>query len=144
SRYRNLEVLIYAARVQGPEAAWEIVQGIRALNRVAGLDVLIVARGGGSLEDLWPFNEESVARALASSRVPTISAVGHETDFPIPDFVADLRAPPPTGRPASPPSTSSSAPACRCGWRACATASRRSPRTACSRRSAGGSESTPS
>jgi exodeoxyribonuclease VII large subunit len=96
ARYSNLEVLIYAARVQGPEAAWEIVQGIRALNGVAGLDVLIVARGGGSLEDLWPFNEESVARALASSTVPTISAVGHETDFTIADFVADLRAPTPS------------------------------------------------
>jgi exodeoxyribonuclease VII large subunit len=92
SRYRNLDVLIYPARVQGAEAAGEIVAGIRALQRVAGLDVLVVARGGGSLEDLWPFNEESVARALASSRVPTISAVGHETDFTIADFVADLRA----------------------------------------------------
>ncbi|MFI5183825.1 MAG: exodeoxyribonuclease VII large subunit [Vicinamibacteria bacterium] len=96
SRYRNLEVLLYPARVQGPEAAGEIVQGIRALNKVAGLDVLILARGGGSLEDLWPFNEEIVARALAASRVPTISAVGHETDFTIADFVADLRAPTPS------------------------------------------------
>jgi exodeoxyribonuclease VII large subunit len=96
SRYRNLEVLLYPARVQGPEAAGEIVQGIRALNAVPGLDVLIVARGGGSLEDLWPFNEERVARALAASRVPTISAVGHETDFTIADFVADLRAPTPS------------------------------------------------
>jgi exodeoxyribonuclease VII large subunit len=95
-RYVNLELLIYPARVQGPEAAWEIVQGIRALNRVGGLDVLIVARGGGSLEDLWPFNDEMVARALASSTVPTISAVGHETDFTIADFVADLRAPTPS------------------------------------------------
>ena len=67
SRYRNLEVLVYPARVQGPEAAGEIVRGIRALNGVPGLDVLIVARGGGSLEDLWPFNEEIVARALAAS-----------------------------------------------------------------------------
>jgi exodeoxyribonuclease VII large subunit len=93
SRYRNLEVLLYPARVQGPEAAPEIVQGIRALNDPrAGIDVLMVARGGGSLEDLWPFNEEIVARALADSRVPTISAVGHETDFTIADFVADLRA----------------------------------------------------
>lgn len=91
-RYANLGVLVYPARVQGPEASWEIVQGIRALNRVSGLDVLIVARGGGSLEDLFPFNDEMVARALATSRVPTISAVGHETDFTIADFVADLRA----------------------------------------------------
>ncbi|MFI5184869.1 MAG: exodeoxyribonuclease VII large subunit, partial [Vicinamibacteria bacterium] len=96
SRYRNLEVLVYPARVQGPEAATEIVAGIRALNEVPGLDVLVVARGGGSLEDLWPFNEEVVARALAASRVPTISAVGHETDFTIADFVADLRAPTPS------------------------------------------------
>jgi exodeoxyribonuclease VII large subunit len=95
-RYANLEVLIYPARVQGPEASAEIVQGLRALDRVPGLDVLIVARGGGSLEDLWPFNEERVARALAASRVPTISAVGHETDFTIADFVADLRAPTPS------------------------------------------------
>ena len=91
-RYANLAVLIYPCRVQGPEAAGEIVAGIRALNRISGLDVLIVARGGGSLEDLWPFNEEQVARALAASRLPTISAVGHETDFTIADFVADLRA----------------------------------------------------
>ena len=95
-RYANLAVLIYPCRVQGPEAAGEIVAGIRALNRIAGLDVLIVARGGGSLEDLWPFNEEQVARALAASRLPTISAVGHETDFTIADFVADLRAPTPS------------------------------------------------
>jgi exodeoxyribonuclease VII large subunit len=95
-RYANLEVLIYPARVQGPEAAAEIVQGLRALDRVPGLDVVIVARGGGSLEDLWPFNEERVARALAASKVPTISAVGHETDFTIADFVADLRAPTPS------------------------------------------------
>jgi exodeoxyribonuclease VII large subunit len=85
-------VLLYPARVQGEGAAAEIVQGIRALGRLRGLDVLIVARGGGSLEDLWPFNEEAVARALAASKLPTISAVGHETDFTIADFVADLRA----------------------------------------------------
>jgi exodeoxyribonuclease VII large subunit len=95
-RYANLEVLIYPARVQGEEAAPEIVQGIRALNTLKSLDVIIVARGGGSLEDLWPFNEERVARALAGSRVPTISAVGHETDYTIADFVADLRAPTPS------------------------------------------------
>jgi len=95
-RYANVEVLVYPARVQGPEAAAEIVQGLRALDRVPGLDVVILARGGGSLEDLWPFNEERVARALAASRVPTISAVGHETDFTIADFVADLRVPTPS------------------------------------------------
>jgi exodeoxyribonuclease VII large subunit len=91
-RYANLEIAIYPARVQGPEAAAEIIRGIRALNAASGFDVLIVARGGGSLEDLWPFNEEAVARALAASKIPTISAVGHETDFTIADFVADLRA----------------------------------------------------
>jgi exodeoxyribonuclease VII large subunit len=95
-RYANLEILLYPARVQGAEAAAEIVQGIRALQGVAGLDVLIVARGGGSLEDLWPFNEEAVARALSASHIPTVSAVGHETDFTIADFVADLRAPTPS------------------------------------------------
>ncbi len=96
TRYADLEVLLFPARVQGAEAAPEIVQGLRALNRVKGLDVIVVARGGGSIEDLWAFNEESVARALAASRVPTISAVGHETDFTIADFVADVRAPTPS------------------------------------------------
>ncbi len=96
ARYANLEVLLYPARVQGPEAAGEVSQGIRALNRMGGLDVLIVTRGGGSLEDLWPFNDEQVARSLAASKIPTISAVGHETDFTIADFVADLRAPTPS------------------------------------------------
>ena len=91
ARYVNLGVLLYPARVQGPEAA-----GIRTLSRLGGLDVLIVARGGGSLEDLWAFNDEQVARALSSSKVPTICAVGHETDFTIADFVADLRAPTPS------------------------------------------------
>ncbi len=95
-RYVNVELLLYPARVQGAEAAREIAQGIGVLNRVGGLDVLIVARGGGSLEDLWPFNEEIVARALLASRLPTVSAVGHETDFTIADFVADLRAPTPS------------------------------------------------
>jgi exodeoxyribonuclease VII large subunit len=96
SRYPNLEVLIYPARVQGPEAAPEIVQGIRALSRIPGMDVLILARGGGTLEELWPFNEERVARAIVACPVPTISAVGHETDFTISDFVADVRAPTPS------------------------------------------------
>jgi exodeoxyribonuclease VII large subunit len=95
-RYRNLDVLVYPARVQGDGAAAEIVQGLRALNRIPELDVLILARGGGSLEDLWPFNDEMVARAMSVSRIPTLSAVGHETDYTIADFVADLRAPTPS------------------------------------------------
>jgi exodeoxyribonuclease VII large subunit len=96
SRYANLEVLVYPARVQGEGAADEIARGVRVLGLLGGLDVVVVARGGGSLEDLWAFNEEVVARALADSPVPTISAVGHETDFTIADFVADLRAPTPS------------------------------------------------
>jgi exodeoxyribonuclease VII large subunit len=96
SRYANLEVLLYPARVQGEGAAAEIAQGIRVLNRLGGLDAIVLARGGGSLEDLWAFNEEAVARAIAASRVPTLSAIGHETDFTIADFVADLRAPTPS------------------------------------------------
>lgn len=95
-RYANLGILIYPAIVQGEEAAPSIVEGIRALNRYKDIDVLIVGRGGGSLEDLWPFNEERVARAIAASRIPVISAVGHETDTTIADFVADLRAPTPS------------------------------------------------
>jgi exodeoxyribonuclease VII large subunit len=95
-RYVNLEVLVYPALVQGDGAAGEIVRGIRALNRLGGLDVIVLARGGGSLEDLWAFNEEAVARAIAASRIPTISAVGHETDFTVADFVADRRAPTPS------------------------------------------------
>lgn len=95
-RYPNLSVMVYPAQVQGDFAAAEITKGIQVLNRMGGFDVLIVARGGGSLEDLWPFNEESVARAIATSRIPVISAVGHEVDFTIADFVADVRAPTPS------------------------------------------------
>jgi exodeoxyribonuclease VII large subunit len=95
-RFRNMNVLIYPARVQGPGAAEEIVEGIRAFNRERNIDVMILARGGGSLEDLWPFNEEIVARAIAASKIPIVSAIGHETDFTIADFVADLRAPTPS------------------------------------------------
>jgi exodeoxyribonuclease VII large subunit len=95
-RFAGVDVLIYPVTVQGDEAAPEIVEALRELNRRGGLDVLIVARGGGSIEDLWAFNEESVARAIADSKIPVISAVGHEVDYTIADFVADLRAPTPS------------------------------------------------
>jgi exodeoxyribonuclease VII large subunit len=91
-RYAKLHVVIYPARVQGEGAAEEIVEGLDALGARPGIDVLIVGRGGGSIEDLWAFNEEIVARAIARSPVPVISAVGHEVDFTIADFVADKRA----------------------------------------------------
>jgi exodeoxyribonuclease VII large subunit len=96
-RYRNMNVLLYPVRVQGDGAAREIVNGIEYLNRAGLADAIILARGGGSLEDLWAFNQEQVARAIAASRIPLISAVGHETDFTIADFVADVRAPTPSG-----------------------------------------------
>ena len=95
-RFGELSIVIAPARVQGEGAAEEIVQGIRDLNGLGGVDVIIVGRGGGSLEDLWAFNEEPVARAIVASKVPVISAVGHEVDFTIADFVADLRAPTPS------------------------------------------------
>jgi len=91
-RFANVELLISPVRVQGEGAAGEIAQAIDDLNRVGNIDVMIVGRGGGSLEDLWAFNEESVARAIYRSAIPVISAVGHEIDFTIADFVADLRA----------------------------------------------------
>ena len=91
-RYAKLHVVIYPARVQGEGAAAEIVEGIDALGGWPGIDVIIVGRGGGSIEDLWAFNEEPVARAIARSPVPVISAVGHEIDYTIADFVADVRA----------------------------------------------------
>jgi exodeoxyribonuclease VII large subunit len=89
-------ILLAATPVQGEGAALGIAAGIRKLEAIADVDVIIVARGGGSLEDLWAFNEEPVARAIHACRVPVISAVGHETDFTIADFVADLRAPTPS------------------------------------------------
>lgn len=95
-RYPLCEVRLYHASVQGIQAAPEITEGIRHLAAQPDLDLLIVGRGGGSLEDLWAFNEESVARAIADCPVPVISAVGHETDFSISDFVADARAATPT------------------------------------------------
>jgi len=111
-RFPNLEILLAPVTVQGPTAAKSIAKAIRYLNKVTqasrlhpderdaratlGIDLLIVGRGGGSLEDLWAFNEEVVARAIAASDIPVISAVGHEIDFTISDFVADLRAPTPS------------------------------------------------
>lgn len=96
-RFANVEILIYPVKVQGEGAKEEIAEGIRYLNENhADLDVLLVGRGGGSIEDLWAFNEEAVARAIAASRIPIVSCVGHEIDFTIADFVADLRAPTPS------------------------------------------------
>ncbi len=90
-RFANLEIILNPVRVQGEGASLEIAQAIDELNRFGKVDVLIVGRGGGSLEDLWAFNEEVVARAIYRSRIPVISAVGHEIDYTISDFVADLR-----------------------------------------------------
>ena len=95
-RFPNVHLTIAPARVQGPGAADEIAAAIDLLNARGGLDVMIVGRGGGSAEDLWCFNEEVVARSVARSSIPVISAVGHEVDFTICDFVADLRAPTPS------------------------------------------------
>jgi len=95
-RYANAHIVIRPARVQGEGAALEIARALTAICKVKGVDVVIVGRGGGSIEDLWAFNEEVVARAIAGCAVPTISAVGHETDVTIADFVADLRAPTPS------------------------------------------------
>jgi exodeoxyribonuclease VII large subunit len=95
-RWPALRVVIYPTPVQGTDAAADIARAIRVANERAEVDVLIVARGGGSIEDLWSFNEEAVARAVYESALPVVSGVGHETDFTICDFVADVRAPTPT------------------------------------------------
>jgi exodeoxyribonuclease VII large subunit len=95
-RFPGLHIRLYPALVQGEGSVDEIVRGIRYFSESGWADVVIVARGGGSLEDLWTFNEEAVARAIAACAVPVISAIGHETDFTIADFVADLRAPTPS------------------------------------------------
>ena len=95
-RFPNVEVLIYPVKVQGAEAAGEITQALNDLGAYQGVEVIVLARGGGSLEDLWPFNEEVVARAIHRCPIPVVSAVGHEVDFTIADFVADKRAPTPS------------------------------------------------
>ncbi len=95
-RFPNIHILIYPVAVQGDKAKTEIAAAIRFFSESGLCDVMIVGRGGGSLEDLWAFNEEAVARAIAASNIPVISAVGHEVDFTIADFVADLRAPTPS------------------------------------------------
>src|SRR6202140_136420 len=95
-RHHSVNVLIYPAQVQGDAAAHEVAAGVRFFNQHDNVDVIIVARGGGSAEDLFAFNDEALARTVAASEIPVISAVGHETDFTILDFVADLRAPTPS------------------------------------------------
>ena len=95
-RFPNVALLINPVKVQGEGSSQEIATAIATLNRISGIDVIILARGGGSLEDLWSFNEEIVARAIYLSTIPVVSAVGHEIDFTIADFVADLRAPTPS------------------------------------------------
>lgn len=95
-RFPRMNMLLYPVRVQGEGAAEEIAQAVKEMGRLKLADVLIVGRGGGSLEDLWAFNETSVARAIYDCGIPVVSAVGHETDFSIADFVADLRAPTPS------------------------------------------------
>lgn len=95
-RFPSVEIILYPVKVQGTGAAEEIAEAISDLNKFGKVDVLIVGRGGGSIEDLWAFNEEVVARAIFTSKIPVVSAVGHEIDFTIADFVADLRAPTPS------------------------------------------------
>lgn len=95
-RFPNFHLILYPVHVQGKEASGEIARALRVINDKNLADVIILARGGGSIEELWPFNEELTARSIYESRIPVISAVGHETDFTIADFVADLRAPTPS------------------------------------------------
>ena len=95
-RFPGLHIRLFPALVQGEGSIEEVCRGIEYFSRTAWADLVIVARGGGSLEDLWTFNEEAVARAIAACSVPVVSAVGHETDVTIADFVADLRAPTPS------------------------------------------------
>ncbi|MBR3422944.1 MAG: exodeoxyribonuclease VII large subunit, partial [Clostridia bacterium] len=91
-RFPYAKIILYPALVQGPDAPADLVEALRYFNSTGGVDVIIIGRGGGSIEDLWAFNDEGVARAVAASRIPVISAVGHETDYTICDFAADKRA----------------------------------------------------
>jgi len=95
-RFQNVNIKLYPVSVQGIQAAPSISKAIKRLNQFKCVDIIILARGGGSLEELWPFNEERVARSIFESKIPIISAIGHETDYTIADFVADLRAPTPS------------------------------------------------
>ena len=95
-RFPGMPLYLYPVKVQGDGAAQEIAEGLRVLDKLPEVDVIIAGRGGGSMEDLWAFNEETVARAIAACKTPVVSAVGHETDFTIADMVADLRAPTPS------------------------------------------------
>lgn len=98
ARRRNpkVDILLYPSLVQGEKAPFQLMEGLQFLSKLEDIDVIIIGRGGGSLEDLWPFNDEALARAIAACSKPVVSAVGHETDFTIADFVADLRAPTPS------------------------------------------------
>jgi exodeoxyribonuclease VII large subunit len=96
-RFPLVEVILAGTMVQGEEAPPKIVQAIRDLNKLLDVDVIIVARGGGSMEDLWAFNDERVVRAIAESRIPVVTGIGHETDTTLADYAADVRAPTPTG-----------------------------------------------
>lgn len=95
-RYPKVDIKLYPVLVQGKESADELLEGVEFFNKRKNIDVIIIARGGGSIEELWSFNEEKVARAIFESEIPIISAVGHETDFTICDFVSDMRAPTPS------------------------------------------------
>lgn len=95
-RFPYARLYLYPAQVQGDEAAPQLIEGVRYFNQTMSVDVIIIGRGGGSIEDLWAFNNEELARTVAASKIPTISAVGHEIDFTICDFVADMRAPTPS------------------------------------------------
>ncbi len=95
-RFYNVNIKVFPVQVQGEQASGQIASAVRRFNELSNVDVIIVARGGGSLEELWAFNEEVVARSIFESKIPVISAVGHETDFTISDFVADVRAPTPS------------------------------------------------